>query len=105
MSRFYKRAEYLDSYSPGDATRLLGQSFPFLSLPASTGSLAGLPQKSVMGAIFDSASKFQSKNPDQGASFQRFLTLQNNPDALLNSKLKVPTGFSQALGLTSSFGS
>jgi len=34
--------------------------------------------------------------------FQRFLALQNNPNSLVESRMRLPTGFNQAYNLASS---
>ena len=36
-------------------------------------------------------------NSDAGDSFQRFLALQNNPEALLMSGIQLPKGFTDAM--------
>jgi hypothetical protein len=37
--------------------------------------------------------KFTPNTKPDGASFQDFLNLQNNPEAVMSSKMKVPAGF------------
>lgn len=107
MANLRNRQDYLDSYTPGEASELLrGSRYQsFTALPGALGDLSGTPKTSYMGLLFDKISEFESKVPDRGGNFQRFLSIYNNPDSLANAKMKVPTGLNQALGLMSSFGS
>jgi hypothetical protein len=81
-----KRSEYLNSSSellPGDYNEWrYGERgiSPFIST-----------DQSLIGNEFNKLSKF--KPGDAGDSFQTFLTLQNNPNALIESRLKLPAGF------------
>jgi hypothetical protein len=106
MSRLRNRLEYLDSYSPSEASELLrgARYSDFLSLPNKFGDLSGRAPTTYMSAFFDKLSDFESKEKDKGTHFERFLALQNNPDSLVQKTVKLPTGFNQAYGMTQGFG-
>lgn len=81
-----KRSEYLNSSAellPGDYNEWrYGEKgiAPFIST-----------DQSLIGAQFNKLSKF--KAGDGGDAFQTFLTLQSNPNSLIESQLKLPAGF------------
>ena len=81
MARF---SEYVDSdYLPGDV----------YSIGLSDSGL--LPQEKM---TYMTNKRFKFKpNSDAGDSFQRFLALQNNPEALLMSGIQLPKGFTDAM--------
>ena len=104
MARLRNRLEYLEEYSPGDASELLGGSrySEFLSLPGNLGDLSGRAPTTYTSALFDKLSKFTSDDKDKGTNFERFLNLQRNPDYLTEAAMKLPTGFNQSHNLMSS---
>lgn len=81
-----KRSEYLNSSSdllPGDYNEWrYGERgiSPFISTDTS-----------LINAKFNELSKF--KPGDEGQSFQTFLSLQANPNQLIENRLKLPAGF------------
>ncbi len=103
MASLRNRSDYLDDYTPGEASSLLGGSryTAFTSLPGSLGNLSGENKRSLIGRIFDRLSTFESNEKSPGDNFQRFLSLYQNPDKLVEDKMKVPVGFNQAYGLSS----
>jgi hypothetical protein len=105
MASLRNRSAYLDDYTPGEASSLLGGNryTNFTSLPGSLGNLSGTNRRSLVGSIFDQLSSFKSKEDFPGGNFQRFLSLYQNPDKLAEDKMKVPVGFNQAYGLSSLF--
>ena len=107
MARFRNRLEYLDEYSPGDTSELLGGSrfSRFASLPDNFGDLSGEEPKTYTKLLFDRLSAFEPEEDDKGSNFQRFLALHNNPDYLASKTMKLPVGFNQFYGLMSGFGS
>jgi len=101
MASLRNRADYLDDYTPGEASSLLsGNRYSsFTSLPGSLGDLSGPSSNTFAGRMFDALSTFKSKSQDPAGNFERFLSLYQNPDALVEKKMKVPVGFNQAYSL------
>lgn len=97
MATAAKRRTYLsDEALPGDWMdySLGARSLPFISSEGGVGSftLTG-GQPSVVNTLFDRLSNFRSKGKDRGSSFQKFMNMMNNPDSIVEDKMKVPTGF------------
>jgi hypothetical protein len=84
MSRFYKYSDY--DYLPSEALKVgIGDSF--LSEPqAETDYLA--------------AQKFKFQPAEDGNLFGRFLALQNNPNALVESKMRLPANFQAFMAMS-----
>lgn len=97
MSTASKRRAYLsDDALPGDWMdySIGSRSLPFISSEAGLGSFSMTGgQPTVIGSLFNRASQFRSKDQDRGTSFQRFMNLMNNPDSIVENKMKVPAGF------------
>jgi hypothetical protein len=105
MTSLKNRQTYLGSdYTPGEVSELLkGERYTsFGDLPYSFGDLSGKDQPTYTSVGFDRLSKFKSEQKDPGSMFQRFLALQNNPTSLVESKMRLPTGFNQAYNLSAS---
>jgi hypothetical protein len=102
MASLRNRADYLDDYTPGEASSLFGgkRFIDFTSLPGTLGDLSGPSRNTFAGRMFDSLSTFRSKSQDPASNFERFLSLYQNPDALVEKKMKVPVGFNQAYALS-----
>ncbi len=107
MARPSQRRSYLDSSLPSEWLEYStgSRSLPFVSVGSSIGSLYGAKNPTLIGAIFDKKSAFESKAPNASSMFERFLNLQRNPESLVDSKMRLPAGFSQAMALTSGFDS
>lgn len=104
MARAATRRAYLETSLPSEWNEYAtgSRSSPFVSVGTSLGSLTGTKSPTLIGAIFDQKSKFESKSADPGSRFQTFLNLQRDPNFLVASKMKVPTGFNQVSSLMSS---
>lgn len=83
MARF---SEYLDhSYLPGEI------------YTAGLSEYRSRPQE-VIDYLAEKKFKFNPK--DDGNYFQQFLALQNNPDALIQSKVKLPQRFQEFMAMS-----
>jgi len=100
MTRPSQRRSYLESSLPSEWLEYStgSRSNPFISTGAASGSL-GRKNPTLIGAIFDKKSAFESKNADPSTLFERFLNIQRNPQSLIESRLKLPAGFTQALSV------
>jgi hypothetical protein len=78
MARF---VDYLDTgYLPGEIRQ-------------STYGAAALNPMAITKYEANKRWKFQPETKGGGASFQDFMNWQNNPDAAMSSKIKLPAGF------------
>ena len=83
MARF---SEYIDaSYLPGEV------------YTAGLSDYRDRPQEIVDDLV---AKKFKFAPGDDGDYFQQFLALQNNPNALAESKMKVPRRFQEFMAMS-----
>jgi hypothetical protein len=84
MSRFFKYADY--DYLPSEALTVgIGDSF------------ASEPQAET---DYLSSKRFKFEPADSANLFGRFLTLQNNPEALAESKMKLPPNFQAFMAMS-----
>jgi len=107
MARPSQRRSYLDSSLPSEWMDYStgARSLPFISVGANSGSLFGNKNPTLIGAIFDKKSAFESKGAAPASMFERFLNLQRNPEGIVESKMRLPAGFNQAMALSSGFDS
>jgi hypothetical protein len=84
MARY---ADYVDSYTPGEVYSAGLDDYQLYPQLRS----AYLAKKKF---------KFQPES-EEGAYFQKFLNMQNNPEAVLQESLKLPQGFQSAMALFS----
>lgn len=107
MARPSQRRSYLDSSLPSEWLEYStgSRALPFVSIGPNVGSLYGAKSPTLIGAIFDKKSDFESKAQAAPSMFERFLNLQRNPEGLIEGKMRLPAGFSQAMALTSGFDS
>lgn len=84
MARF---SEYLDaSYLPGEV------------YTAGLSEYRSRPQE-VIDYLAEKKFKFNPED-DDGTYFQRFLALQNNPEALVQGKVKLPQRFQEFMAMS-----
>lgn len=103
MARSSRRLDYLDEYSPGDVSELLGGSrfANFASLPNNFGDLLNRETPTYTSVAFNRLSSFKPDAEDKRSAFERFLTMQQNPDAFAQQSMQLPIGFIQAYGALS----
>lgn len=83
MARF---SEYLDvSYLPGEV------------YTAGLSEYRSRPQEVI---DYLAEKKFKFNPEDDGSYFQRFLALQNNPEALVQGKVKLPQRFQEFMAMS-----
>lgn len=107
MARPSQRRSYLDSSLPSEWLEYStgSRSMPFVSVGSNLGALYGNKSPTLIGAIFDKKSAFESKGPTPGSMFERFLNLQRNPEGIIEGKMRLPAGFNQAMALAPGFDS
>lgn len=68
------------------------KSLPFISTAGASTAFGEQPN-TLIRSLFNRASEFKPKSGDRGNTFQKFLNLMSNPDALAQDKMQVPPAF------------
>lgn len=105
MARASQRRGYLESSLPGDWNEYLtGKKSPlFVTTDSGLGTAFQQQSPTLIGSIFDQKSTFESRTPEPDSLFERFLNLQRNPESLISTQMRLPSGFNQAMNMASSF--
>lgn len=79
--------------------------YDYLPRQAMTAGLGDVFQQNPQGEIdYLAAKKFKFEPDDRGSSFNTFLALQQNPNALIDARMKLPPNFQAFTQMSRMFG-